>query len=219
MRMKVAMVSEHASPLAVMGGRDAGGQNVHVAALAEAMCAAGAEVRVYTRRDDPSLRDARPLRTGVTVEHVDAGPAQASEKDEPSSAHAGDSRAASRRWERVRRPTLCTRIFGCRGKRRLTAGLPHGNSGGANVSRARRGKAAPPGQQRYEPGHRAWTLKRASLANAGRIVADRDGGSFRTRAHGRAIKARSPSMPCGVDLRFFQPLGRLRRTAPGGANG
>ena len=28
------MVSEHASPLAVLGGVDAGGQNVHVAALA-----------------------------------------------------------------------------------------------------------------------------------------------------------------------------------------
>ena len=27
------MVSEHASPLAVLGGVDAGGQNVHVAAL------------------------------------------------------------------------------------------------------------------------------------------------------------------------------------------
>ena len=32
--MKVALVSEHASPLAVLGGVDAGGQNVHVAALA-----------------------------------------------------------------------------------------------------------------------------------------------------------------------------------------
>ena len=32
--MRIAMVSEHASPLAVLGGVDAGGQNVHVAALA-----------------------------------------------------------------------------------------------------------------------------------------------------------------------------------------
>jgi hypothetical protein len=42
--MRVAMVSEHASPLAVLGGVDAGGQNVHVAALATAMGARGAEV-------------------------------------------------------------------------------------------------------------------------------------------------------------------------------
>ena len=32
--MRIAMVSEHASPLATLGGVDAGGQNVHVAALA-----------------------------------------------------------------------------------------------------------------------------------------------------------------------------------------
>jgi len=32
--MRIAMVSEHASPLAALGGVDAGGQNVHVASLA-----------------------------------------------------------------------------------------------------------------------------------------------------------------------------------------
>ena len=37
---RVAMVSEHASPLAVLGGVDAGGQNVHVAALATELGAA-----------------------------------------------------------------------------------------------------------------------------------------------------------------------------------
>jgi D-inositol-3-phosphate glycosyltransferase len=35
------MVSEHASPLATLGGVDAGGQNVHVAALAHAMVGCG----------------------------------------------------------------------------------------------------------------------------------------------------------------------------------
>ena len=34
--MEIAMVSEHASPLATLGGVDAGGQNVHVAALSAA---------------------------------------------------------------------------------------------------------------------------------------------------------------------------------------
>src|SRR5215213_9835103 len=50
--VKVAMVSEHASPLAVLGGADAGGQNVHVAALSAALARRGAEVVVHTRRDD-----------------------------------------------------------------------------------------------------------------------------------------------------------------------
>ncbi|HET9028698.1 MAG TPA: glycosyltransferase [Candidatus Aquilonibacter sp.] len=79
--MKIAFVSEHASPLAVLGGVDAGGQNVHVAALAEALARGGDEVRVYTRRDDPRLPATVPFCTGVLVDHVDAGPAQAIEKD------------------------------------------------------------------------------------------------------------------------------------------
>ena len=33
-RLRIDLVSEHASPLAAIGGVDAGGQNVHVAALA-----------------------------------------------------------------------------------------------------------------------------------------------------------------------------------------
>ena len=42
--MRIAMVSEHASPLAVLGGVDAGGQNVHVAALAAALAERGHDV-------------------------------------------------------------------------------------------------------------------------------------------------------------------------------
>ncbi|MBC5814940.1 MAG: glycosyltransferase, partial [Candidatus Eremiobacteraeota bacterium] len=72
--MKIAMVSEHASPLAVLGGVDAGGQNVHVAALARAMAKMGAEVRVYTRRDDAMLTKSVQFTDGVLVQHVDAGP-------------------------------------------------------------------------------------------------------------------------------------------------
>jgi D-inositol-3-phosphate glycosyltransferase len=80
--MKVAMVSEHASPLAVLGGVDAGGQNVHVAALAEALAARGHQVTVYTRRDCRSLEDRITLLPGVDVEHLDAGPPAEIAKDE-----------------------------------------------------------------------------------------------------------------------------------------
>src|SRR3712207_8128157 len=50
---RIAMVSDHASPLAAVGGVDAGGQNVHVAALAAGLARRGVEVAVHTRRDDP----------------------------------------------------------------------------------------------------------------------------------------------------------------------
>ncbi len=35
--MRIDMISEHASPLAPIGGADSGGQNVHVAELARAL--------------------------------------------------------------------------------------------------------------------------------------------------------------------------------------
>ena len=80
--MKIAMVSEHASPLAVLGGVDAGGQNVHVAELAKALARRGHEVVVHTRRDDPHLPVRVPLAPGVVVDHVPAGPPQVIAKDE-----------------------------------------------------------------------------------------------------------------------------------------
>jgi glycosyltransferase involved in cell wall biosynthesis len=80
--MHIAMVSEHASPLAVLGGEDAGGQNVHVAALSTALAERGHEVTVYTRRDSPDLPERQPLAPGVEVVNVPAGPAAAIAKDE-----------------------------------------------------------------------------------------------------------------------------------------
>jgi glycosyltransferase involved in cell wall biosynthesis len=80
--MRIAMVSEHASPLAALGGVDAGGQNVHVAELARAAARAGHEVEVWTRRDAPDLPAAVPFAPGVTVRHMDAGPAEPVPKDQ-----------------------------------------------------------------------------------------------------------------------------------------
>ncbi len=79
--MRVGMVSEHASPLAALGGVDAGGQNVHVAALAGALAERGHDVVVYTRRDSPDLPERVLLDDGVTVEHLDAGPPRPVPKD------------------------------------------------------------------------------------------------------------------------------------------
>ena len=80
--MRIAMISEHASPLAVLGGEDAGGQNTHVAELSCALAGAGHEVRVYTRRDDPAQPETVATAGGVTVVHVPVGSARAVPKDE-----------------------------------------------------------------------------------------------------------------------------------------
>ncbi|MET9962427.1 glycosyltransferase [Streptomyces sp. NPDC006326] len=80
--LSVALVSEHASPLATLGGVDAGGQNVHVACLAGALADRGHQVTVYTRRDDRNLAVRHRLRPGVEVHHVPAGPPHPLPKDE-----------------------------------------------------------------------------------------------------------------------------------------
>ncbi|HJW00089.1 MAG TPA: glycosyltransferase [Arthrobacter sp.] len=80
--MKISMVSEHASPLAALGGVDAGGQNVHVAALSEALARRGHTVTVYTRRDAEGLPARVKAGPGLEVVHVDAGPACHIPKDE-----------------------------------------------------------------------------------------------------------------------------------------
>jgi D-inositol-3-phosphate glycosyltransferase len=79
--MRIAMVSEHASPLAALGSVDAGGQNVHVAELATELGRRGIEVVVYTRRDDESLPARVALSPNVSVAHVEAGPPVEMPKD------------------------------------------------------------------------------------------------------------------------------------------
>jgi glycosyltransferase involved in cell wall biosynthesis len=66
--VRIAMISEHASPL-----RD-GGQQTHVAGLSAALAELGHDVRVYTRRDDPALADEVTTPEGTRVVHVPAGP-------------------------------------------------------------------------------------------------------------------------------------------------
>ncbi|MFI2648432.1 glycosyltransferase [Micromonospora fulviviridis] len=80
--MRIAMISEHASPLAVLGEEDAGGQNTHVAELAAALVGEGHDVRVYTRRDSTAQPEAVATADGYQVCHVPAGPAHRVPKDE-----------------------------------------------------------------------------------------------------------------------------------------
>lgn len=80
--MRIAMVSEHASPLAALGGVDAGGQNVHVAELSARLAGQGHTVTVYTRRTGRSAPERVTTAAGYDVVNVPAGPAKSLPKDE-----------------------------------------------------------------------------------------------------------------------------------------
>src|SRR5689334_18729768 len=74
--VNVAMISEHASPLATIGGIDAGGQNIYVAHTARHLARFGYGVDIFTRRDSPDLPPVVEWLPGVRVFNVAAGPAQ-----------------------------------------------------------------------------------------------------------------------------------------------
>ncbi|MGW0072521.1 glycosyltransferase, partial [Streptosporangium sandarakinum] len=97
--MKIAMVSEHASPLATVGGADAGGQNVHVAALSRALAERGHDVTVYTRRECSFQPSEVAFAPGVTVVHVPAGPAVTLPKDDLLAWMPDFGRWLARRWD------------------------------------------------------------------------------------------------------------------------
>jgi D-inositol-3-phosphate glycosyltransferase len=71
---RIALVSEHASPLARPGSVDSGGQNVYVAHLARQLGLRGHHVDVFTRRDRSLLPDTVHWQPNVRVVHVPAGP-------------------------------------------------------------------------------------------------------------------------------------------------
>ena len=79
---RIALISEHASPLAVVGSTDAGGQNIYVAQLAAQLARSGYAVDVFTRRDRALLRPVVQWKAGVRVVHVPAGPARFLAKEE-----------------------------------------------------------------------------------------------------------------------------------------
>lgn len=74
MPYKIALISDHASPLAPTGSVDSGGQNIYVHHVARQLARRGYAVDVFTRRDAPELPNVVPLAEGARVIHVPAGP-------------------------------------------------------------------------------------------------------------------------------------------------
>jgi glycosyltransferase involved in cell wall biosynthesis len=211
-RLRIAMVSEHASPLAVLGGVDAGGQNVHVAALASALGRLGDEVVVHTRRDDPALPRRVDLAPGVVVDHVDAGPPCAIPKD-ALLAHMGDFAAELREHWAADPPDVVHAHFWMSGLAALEAarglGIPvvHTFHALGSVKRRHQGDRDPSPPERIG-------IERRVLREADRIVATCSDEVFELRRLGGGSE-RITVVPCGVDLRRFRPDGPVERRPAG----
>ncbi|MFD2340911.1 glycosyltransferase [Clavibacter tessellarius] len=209
--MRIAMISEHASPLATLGGVDAGGQNVHVAALSAALADEGHTVTVYTRRDDEALPARVAFAPGVEVVHLDAGPARAVPKDEllPHMGELADGLLAD--W-RTNRPDVVHSHFWMSGVAALDAAARLASSPVGAAS-------APPVLHTF---HALGSVKRRHLGAEDTSPAERthlepgvgrradaviatcsDEAAELVRAGVDA--ARITVIPCGVDIGHFTP--------------
>lgn len=81
-RLRVAIISEHASPAALIGGEDAGGQNVYVDELSRILGRMGHAVDVFTRRDSLNAPDVLSWAENVRIVNLTAGPLRAMSKDD-----------------------------------------------------------------------------------------------------------------------------------------
>lgn len=202
--LRIAMVSEHASPLAVLGAVDAGGQNVFVAELARALGRLGTEVVVHTRRTHPDLPHRVPFAEGVVVEHVDAGPPVPVFWDRMLPLMPAFRQSLARSWAEER-PDLVSSHFWMSGLVSLEAAAPlgvpvaHTYHALGVVRRREKGDAdsSPPERMPIE----------AMLARAAdHIIATTTDEVFELLGMGGSVD-RISVIPCGVDLGLFRPDG------------
>jgi glycosyltransferase involved in cell wall biosynthesis len=203
--MRIDLVSEHASPLAAIGGVDSGGQNVHVADLAQALARRGHRVTVHTRRDDPDLPDQVNAAPGVTVEHVPAGPPAPLPKDELLVHMPEFGAHLARRWA-SRPPRVVHAHFWMSGLaardglRGTDIPLLQTFHALGSVKRRHQGAAdtSPPGRV---------ALERELAREVALVVATCSDEITELAAMG-VPGERVAVVPCGVDLDRFSPRGR-----------
>ena len=81
MNKRIAFISEHASPLATLGGVDSGGQNVYVAELPKQLAKLGYCIDIFTRKDDVHISEVINWLPNIRVINIKAGPEMAVAKE------------------------------------------------------------------------------------------------------------------------------------------
>ncbi len=205
--MRIAMVSEHASPLAAIGvGADAGGQNVHVACLSTALASLGHDVVVYTRRDDPALPDRVAFGPGVTVEHVTAGPARAVPKDDLLRFMPAFAAELIKRWAEEPPDVMHTHFWmsalaGVIARRATGVPVVHTFHALGVVKRRHQGAKDTSPKERVR-------LERAIARDVDRIIATCTDEVFELVRMG-AQRPQISVVPCGVDIAHFTEGGAV----------
>ena len=203
------MVSEHASPLATLGGVDAGGQNVHVTALATALVERGHEVVVYTRRDSPALPRRVTMRPRLQVEHIAAGPAVPIAKDQLLPYMVAFAEGLARAWK-ADRPDVVHAHFWMSGLASIQAAAPFGVPVVQTFHALGVVKRRWQADQDTSPPSRV-DIERWVGCRADRVIATCSDEATELRSLGVAAD-RIDVVPCGVDVSLFRPADRENRS-------
>jgi len=202
--VKIDMVSEHASPLALLGGVDAGGQNVFVADLSRALADMGADVVVHTRRADPFVPRLAWLSENVAVNHVDAGPPIPVAKDDMWPYMDDFARELQREWS-DRRPDVVHSHFWMSGYASLAA------SSALEIPLMHTFHALGVVKRRHQAGRDTSPADRIAVelevaCGASQVIATTWDERDELVMMG-ADAATITVVPCGVDLSHFKPRG------------
>ena len=207
--MRLAMISEHASPLASLGGEDSGGQNVYVAELARRLGEMGHQVDVFTRRDSELLPAVVSFAEGVRVVNLPAGPARGVSKDElfPFMGEFRDAfyrfaREEAAAYDLVHANFWMSGWVACEAKRDL--GLPFAQTFHAleEIKRREQGKndTSPLGRRAVE---------QRILDEVDLVLATCPAEVEELTMLYDADPSRLTLVPCGVDHRTFRPVDRV----------
>ncbi|KQW43805.1 glycosyl transferase family 1 [Pelomonas sp. Root662] len=206
--MRIALISEHASPLASQGSVDAGGQNVYVLHVAQALARRGHHVDVLTRRDQRSLPTAVDMRPGVRVLHIDAGPAEFVPKEQllPHMQAFGTETLrlmrASHPYDVVHGNFFMSGLVGLRVQRRLNVPLVQTFHALGAVRRLHQKEADKFPADRIE-------LECRIAREADCVIAECPQDAADLMRHCGVPAHRIAQVPCGVDLDEFTPGDRL----------
>ncbi|MCR6483783.1 glycosyltransferase [Amycolatopsis sp. OK19-0408] len=206
--MKIAMVSEHANPLAAPGEGDAGGQNVHVAELSAALTRAGHDVTVYTRRTSRAEPAEAGTPHGYRVVAVPAGPPRPEPKDHLLP-YMGEFGSFLRdRWA-TERPDLAHAHFWMSGLASVLAASATGTPVVQTFHVLGTVEKRHQGERDTSPADRI-RLERMIGRQAGRVLATSSDEVFELAGLGLP-RSRISIVPCGVDLGRFSPDGPVAR--------
>ncbi|KNH16860.1 D-inositol 3-phosphate glycosyltransferase [Arthrobacter sp. ZBG10] len=215
---RVALLSLHTSPMEQPGSGDAGGMNVYVRELAEALAEAGIEVEIFTRAtaaNQPAVEHPDP---GVCVHNVMAGPPRKVPKEElPGLVNAMVAeieqirrRQPHGRYDVIHSHYWVSGLAGLELSRQWDVPLVHTMHTMAKVKNLLLESGEQPEPRRREVG------EQRIVDGAARLIANTSAEAGELVSHYGASFERIDVAPPGVDLNTFTPAFRTRSRAERG---